>query len=737
MKQAILILTLIGLLAGCRGSPAATATTTSKPYTLPPTVAPPAATATATATPLPPADAAAAAFLDDWEAGDYVKMYTQLSPDSQAAIGAESFVQRYQDALYTATVLTVTTRLRAALQEGDQARVAFDLALDTALVGTLTADVVMPLSLHDGRWLVDWDAGLIWPQLAGENYFRMEYIIPIRANIYDRDGLGLATEGTIVTVGVIPGQIEDEDALLEALEFVTELAQDEIRGRYVAAPADWKVPIADILAETSVAHNNLLASTPGIYREEKESRIYSHGAVAPHVIGWVAPVPAEQLEAYHDRGYRGNEWVGVSGLEAWGEEILAGQHGGLLAVVASTGEQVAEVAERPATPSRAIYTTFDRDFHEKVKKILGGRRGVIVALDVHSGAVLALASGPGFDSNVFVGPAGAVGRSQILADPNRPLFNRATQGTYPSGSVFKIVTLATALERTAMDPDQTFFDCPGYWEGLGAEARKDCWKEDGHGHISLKDGLTASCNVVFYTVGQRLDELGQDMLPQFARGFGFGEPTGLVGVLEEDGLVPDPEWKMNDRGEAWGTGDTVNLAIGQGNLAVTPLQMARMMAAVANGGTLYRPYVVGRIAAGSAAPEQVTQPEVVGTLPISPEHLAVLQEALLGVTTSSIGTATRRFVGLGIPVAGKTGTAEVGGPDTEPHSWFAAYAPAGSPEIALVVMVENAGEGSTVAAPLARQVIEAYYDLRLSPLPPQAEEGYVPPTATPTPTPQP
>jgi penicillin-binding protein 2 len=406
----------------------------------------------------------------------------------------------------------------------------------------------------------------------------------------------------------------------------------------------------------------------------------------------------------------------------------------VLTVVTPAGEEITTITERPALPSRPIYTTFDRGFQKQVQQILGGRKGAIVVLDVHTGAVRALASGPGFDPNVFIGPAGAVGRSQILADPRRPLFNRATQGTYPAGSVFKIVTIAAAMEKAGMAPEQTFFYCPGYWEGLGPASRKDCWKEDGHGDISLKDGLTASCNVVFYAVGQTLDGAEPDILPSMGRSFGFGEPTGLEGVLEHGGLVPDPDWKVNALGEAWWVGDTVNLAIGQGNLNVTPLQMARMMAAVANGGTLYRPYVVERIGpAGDAAPEQITQPQAVGTLPVGSEHLAAIQEALLGVTTKAIGTATRRFVGLGIPVAGKTGTAQVGGPDTEPHSWFVAYAPADSPEIAIAAVIENAGEGSTVAAPLVRQVIEAYYGLALSPLPPQAEEGYVPPTPTPAP----
>jgi len=355
-------------------------------------------------------------------------------------------------------------------------------------------------------------------------------------------------------------------------------------------------------------------------------------------------------------------------------------------------------------------------------------------LDVHTGAIRALASGPGFDANAFIGPAGAVGRSQILADPRRPLFNRVTQGTYPAGSVFKIVTLATALEKGGMDPDQTFFYCPGYWEGLGPAARKECWKTEGHGNISLKEGLIGSCNVVFYSVGQILDGAGQDLLPEMGRGLGFGEPTGLIGIPEESGLVPDPGWKANALNENWWVGDTVNLSIGQGHLLVTPLQIARMMAAIANGGTLYSPYVIDRIGAGGdTLPEQVTQPQAVGTLPLSPENLAVIQEGLLGVTTHPIGTATHRFAGLNILVAGKTGTAEAGRADAQPHSWFAAYVPADRPEIAIAAVLENAGEGSTVAAPLVRQVIEAYYGLPLSPLPPQAEEDYVPPDPTLTP----
>jgi penicillin-binding protein 2 len=720
----IALFVVLFLLVSCNGSP--TATVTPSPTSIP--VFPP------TPTPLPPTpDAAAATFLNAWEAGDYAAMYARLAPESQAAIDFESFTQRYQNALKNATVLTVTTRLQSSLQEEDRAQIAFHLELDTALAGALITDTVMTLSLHEGQWWVDWEEGLIWPQLAGGHYFRMDYSTPVRANIYDRNGLALAAQGTIVTVGVIPGQIEDEKAVLETLTLVTGLSPEEIRGKYADAPAEWKVPITDIPGEVSVDHNDAL-SIPGIYRDEKDGRTYPHEGIAPHVVGWVAPVPAEQLDAYRARGYRGDEWVGVSGLEAWGEEILGGKHGGRLVVVDAAGEEITTITETPALPSRAIYTTIDRDFQEQVEQILGGRKGAIVVLNANTGEVLAMASGPGFDSNAFVGPTGGDERGQIVTDPRRPLFNRATQATYPSASVFKIVTMAAAVEEGGMHPQNTGFYCPGYWEELGEAYRKGCWKEEGHGNITLQDGLTASCDVVFYSVGKRLDETDQELLPRFARGFGFGESTGIEGVLEEGGLVPDPTWKVNAIGERWWVGDTVNLAIGQGYLLVTPLQVARMIAAVGNGGTLYRPYIIKRIGpGGDTLPEQVTTPEVVGTLPVNPQNLQAIQEALLGVTTRSIGTAWYRFTGLSIPVAGKTGTAEVGGPDTQPHSWFAAYAPANDPEIAIAVIVENAGEGTTVAAPLTRRVVEAYYGLSLSKLPPEAEEGYEPPPPTPQP----
>lgn len=716
VKRSVLLwLLLVTVISGCGENPADPTATTALPS---PTATPVSYTPEATAL----------AFLEAWERADYDTMYNLLSPSSRTLTDRATFIERYQAALTTATVLTVTTSLRAVLQEGTRAQAAYEIAWETALVGTLITDTVMSLNLYGDRWAVEWSGNLIWPGLGDANYFYMEYQIPARANIYDRNGLALAAKGTIVTVGVVPAEIQDETAVLAALSLITGLPPEEIRARYAGRPSEWWTPIADIPEEVSLDHADLLLNTPGIEARSKEGRTYWGGGVAPHVVGWVGPIPAEEAEAYRAAGYRGDEWVGVSGLERWGEPYLAGRHGGTLYLMSPAGQALSVIAHRDAVPSRPIYTTIDRELQQKVQDILGDRRGAIVVLDVHTGAILAMASGPSFDPNIFVGPGSAPERSAVLTDPDRPLFNRATQGGYPCGSVFKIVTMAAALEKGGMDPTTTFW-CPGYWDGLGSAYRKTCWKASGHGNISFKDALTASCDVTFYAVGQALDAIDPHILPSFGRAFGLGIPTGLQEVPENPGLMPDPEWKRAAYAEGWWPGDSVNLAIGQGYLLVSPLQVARMMAAVANGGTLYRPYVVARIGGvGSSAPEVVFEPEATGTLPVSAEHLQVIREALAGVTTSPIGTATHRFQGMTVPVAGKTGTAEAPGAESLPHSWFAAYAPADDPEIAVVVMVENAGEGSTVAAPMVRQVVEAYYGLPLTPLP-----GGAQPTPMPTP----
>ena len=466
---------------------------------------------------------------------------------------------------------------------------------------------------------------------------------------------------------------------------------------------------------------DMLSSTPGIEMREAWTRSYRHEIIAPHVVGIIGPIPEEEVDQWRTQGYSGDEMVGQMGLERWGEPYLAGERGGRLEILSTKGQFVAVLAEESSRESSSLYTTFDREFQKEVQDILGRQLGAIAVIEAQTGRVLALATYPSFDPNPFATGISEWQWQSLEADYRRPLVNRATQGTYPAGSVFKVVTMSAGMEEGGLTAASSFL-CRGVWTGLGPEWPKTCWLRSGHGNISLDRALTVSCDITFYQVGLMLNGVDQEVLPAYARQFGFGTRSG-VEVEEDAGLVPDPAWKIQAKGEGWAPGDTVNLAIGQGELLVTPLQVANMMAAVGNGGTLYQPQVVEMIAADPSRPDWSFKPTVVAQLPVGAENLDVIRDSLHKVTSVSYGTAYQAFEGLELPVAGKTGTAESG--QQNPHAWFAGYAPAGDPEIAIAVIVEHTGEGSTYAAPLFREVVEAYFGIE--PVP----------DSTPTPTPGP
>jgi penicillin-binding protein 2 len=652
---------------------------------------------------LPPAEPVAQEFLAAWERADYNAMYSLVSNETQAKLAPEAFANRYTAAQTTATARFVRAQLRSALQEGEQVRANYHVEWDTALFGTLQADHEMTLSLQDGQWRVDWEDGLVWPDLKDGGQFQIQYQIPRRANIYDREGKGLAVDGKIVTIGIVPGEIEDEATLLAGLSPIVNLSPDDIKAKYASAAADWFVPIADVPFEITQANAEFLR-TPGIQRRESAQRVYR--GLAPHVVGYIAQITAENIEQWKERGYRGDEWVGATGLEAWGEPYLAGTHGGTLTVIGGDGSIVKTLADQPATPSRSIYTTIDRKMQEGVEKILADHTGAIVVLNPKTGEVLAMASNPTFDANALISPYAAPSGQQSF-------LNRATQGAYPPGSTFKPVTMAAGMEKAGLKPSSMFFD-PGYWDGLGEAFRKWNWNTAGDGSIDLVNGLSRSNNVVFYEVGKRVQDVDEFALPSMAKAFGLGHTTGITGVEEVAGQIPDPDWKAATKGESWVPGDGVNMAIGQGDVLATPLQMANLYAAIANGGTLYRPHVVQKIGSNNEPPEEVWRPEVLGKLPVSLENLQAIQQGLHGVIASPGGTAGFVFRGFPQSAAGKTGTAEAGGPGQTSHAWFAVYAPYEDPEIVVVVFLENGGQGSYNAAPLARQVLETYYDLPLT-----------------------
>lgn len=386
---------------------------------------------------------------------------------------------------------------------------------------------------------------------------------------------------------------------------------------------------------------------------------------------------------------------GVAGIEQWAEQYLQGADGGRLVVMTEDGRTGVTIASRPSRPGARVQLTLDTDVQRRAGSLLDGRAGAMVVLDARDGSVLALASRP-----IATPQAGGTSGD---ATP----VNRATAATYPVASLFKVVAMAAGLDSGEYDATSPF-RCNGAWNGLGTGVLLEDSTTAGHGRITLSDGLVQSCNVVFYELGKRLNAIDPAFLPAVARAFGLGEPTGIVGVDEVAGAVPDPRAR-EAAGGSWSTWDAVELAIGHGGMEATPLQVARLYAALATDGTLRQPVVVRRILSSDNEVVWSQSGASQGQLPLSEPHRAAIQDAMRAVVADGRGTAAVAFRGFTIPVAGKTGSAETDRPLL--HAWFAGYAPAAAPEVVAVAIVEYGGAGGQVAAPLARGLLDTYFQL--------------------------
>ena len=659
-----------------------------------------------TPTPVTFAEETARAFLKAWSESDYNAMYTMLAPSRRETITAEQFVARYKGIATEATIKSIKITVNSVREEGNEAEAKHTVAIETYAVGTLQHDNTMLLRREQGRWGVLWNPGLIFPQLGSGGSVRYIPLVSARADIFDRKGKPFTQPQTLIVVEVVPEQMKNENAVLATLARLFNKQPGVIKAMYSNSPGDWRTPIGTLTQEQVKANLDAL-NQPGIYTDStKDIRTYPRGTLAAHAIGYVGQVSAEELAKLEVKGYREGDLIGKSGLELWGEQYLAGQRGGKLVIVSPSGAVTAALANVPAKQSQNIYTTLDLDVQEIVEKALGAHIGAAVVMDISNGNVLAMASHPTWDPNRLSQKMTPQDFRALINDPGDPLVNRATQGAFPPGSVFKIVSYAAAIEKGLYSPNSLFND-PGYWDGLGQNFRKVCWiypiTGKGHGTISFANALTQSCDVTFYQVGQKLDQTDRNLLPNFARAFGLGKETGIE-LAESPGIVPDP-----NKG-TWRPGDTINLVIGQGDLLTTPLQIVDMLAAIANGGTLYRPRLVARVSSLADGTEKVFPTDARGKLPVSAATLTSIRQALARVTADSTGTAYNAFRGAKVAIAGKTGTAEVL-KTGEPHSWFAAYAPADNPKIAVVVIAEHGGEGSTTAAPIVREIVEGYFAL--------------------------
>lgn len=717
LRSAIL-LTLVLLLAAC------TKGTVNNPGGATPTLRDPLVKTTA----VPEPTAAAQSFLEAWKVDNYASMYAQLTLLSRDAMIESDFSKHLKDVSATMSLKTLDYEvLQSLIKNPTEAQVAYRMTYHTVLVGDVVRETVMNLSWQDGAWKVQWEDGMILPELRGSNRLTMDISVPARGNIYDASGSALAAQSDAVALGIVPGQInpDTEEALLSELSRLTNLNPDYIKSLYAYAQPDWYIPIGDVSAQAVQQRYSVLSSLAGLEMNSYNTRYYFDQAAA-HVTGYVQPIPAERVDEYRRLGYRVDERVGMTGLENWGEKFLTGQRGAALYVVDQQGNVVTRLGQTDSQPADEIYSTLNKSLQVQAQRALEGFRGAVVVLERDTGRVLAMASSPTFDPNLF--DPNNKNSGWLLGDVydqnTVPLLNRATQSAYPLGSVFKIITMATALETGVFTKESEYNCGRTFTELTGVTLYDWTYEKDkpASGLLTLPEGLMRSCNPWFYHIGLELYNLGYtEDVSKMARAFGLGSATGIE-LDEVAGSMPNPV----------DASDAVQLAIGQGAMLATPLQVARFIAAVGNGGTLYRPQVVEKVTTPDGEPLLTFKPEAQGELPVSAANLKIIQDAMRSVVANNRGTAHYALAGMQVPIYGKTGTAS--NSTGVSHAWFAGYTAAGRsdlPDISVVVLAENAGEGSEVAAPIFRRVVESYFYGKPVKLYPWESSFYV--TKTPTP----
>jgi penicillin-binding protein 2 len=560
--------------------------------------------------------------------------------------------------------------------------------------------------------------------LSENNRIRLKRIAGTRGMIFDRQGqllvdsrpsfdLIFTPEDTKDAKGTL-GQLarylgRDETELLAVFDANKErLAFEELT---LGKDIDWP---------TVVAVETHQLDLPGIALRTRPRRNYADGPMGAHVLGYMGEIGSKDLKELKTQGYTLGDEIGKIGLEQRWETFLRGQSGGQQVEVDALGRRTRVLHEVPDVPGYTVRLTLDRELQETAFAALQGKEGTVVALDVNSGAVLAMVSTPAFDPNVFARGVKAEEWRALIKDQLRPLNNRATQGQYPPGSTFKIIMTIAGLEEGVIQPEIPISD-PGFYY-FGNRSFRD-WKKDGHGSVNLHRAIVESCDVYFYQLGPRI---GIDKIAKWARALGLGERSGITLEGEMGGTVPDTAWKRKRFRQPWFPGETVSIAIGQGYLTVTPLQQAIMMATVANGGTVYRPWIVRSVESVTGAVIRQYGPEKIRSIEFKPDTLERLRTGLADVVKLPSGTGGAARSNM-VAIAGKTGTAQVvemkGGYIkseqlayfNRDHAWFVSYAPVENPQIAVAVLVEHGGHGGSAAAPMAKKVIEKFIEQQSRP----------------------
>ena len=580
-----------------------------------------------------------------------------------------------------------------------------------------TVLVLVLFAVLFGRlWVLQIVQGRKYFVQSEENRIRLLRVKAPRGIISDKDGFALVRNRPSFNVFWIREDVQEPEATAERLESLLPISQKEILEKVKKSRRPKFEPTLiyrDVNLKTVAYLEEHKIEMPGIIVEVEPLRYNIYDSGASHVVGYLGEISEEQLkdkETFPDT--RQGDLIGMSGIERTFNAYLSGKAGGKQLEVNAHGRELGTISQKNPLPGNNITLTLDLQIQLLAEEALGDKSGSIVAINPQNGHVLAMVSRPSFNPNLFAGGISNKDWKQLVANSNKPLRNKAIQNHYAPGSTFKPMW-GSALLQNGIVSERTTLHCAG--SVYLANTRKKCWKAGGHGYINIKQAIEQSCNVFFYKAGL---ELGIDELARYAKSYGFGARTGIELPNEEPGLIPTREWKKEEIGDRWYPSETMDVAIGQGFVTVTPLQLANMVATIANGGTLYKPMLVKKITTANGELVHEFQPTVVRNIPVDEKFLKIIRQGMWMVVNGKKGTA-RAYKLKDVEFAGKTGTAQVvriqkGKQEDLPvkfrdHAWFICFAPAENPQIAMVILVEHGMHGSSGAAPIAKYILERLY----------------------------
>lgn len=548
-------------------------------------------------------------------------------------------------------------------------------------------------------------------QRSEHNRLRLQDLPPWRGMIMDRGGEILVSNRPSFDLVVILEDVADFPLLAQRLAALLQLDAPQVLGQLENAQKGGFHQVrlkGDLSWREMSLVESFKAELPGTSIMVTPKREYRHKGLACHLLGYLGEISDVQLKSGRFPKYKMGDYLGKRGIELAWEDFLRGQRGSRRIEVDAYGRELGQLDQKLSIPGANVFLTLDLKLQLEAEACLQEQAGAIVALDPQNGKILAMSSAPTFSQEAFERGLSAKEWQEISQRKDHPLENRALKGQYPPGSTFKIVMALAGLEEKVITPSSVIY-CSGAMP-FGNHVFR-CWRKGGHGGMNLHSALVQSCDVYFYHVGRRL---GIERIAKWSKRFGLGAPTGLKLDKEVPGLVASPAWKLSRFGWAWQEGDTVSVSIGQGYNLATPLQMAQVAAAVANGGIIYEPQLVEKVESPAGEVLYQVKPIVKSRLNADPKNMALVQQGLLGVVNSGTGRAAQVPY---LEAAGKTGTSQVVALEKEKtkkkeyqnHAWFVAYAPFAEPKVALAVLVEHGGGGGAVAAPLAKRLISAYF----------------------------